>query len=154
MSFSLTEAALIDGSKTVTRRLGWQSLRCGDYVRAVRKAMGLKKGERVFALAVLRIISARREPLNRINRHDVKREGFPQMSPDDFVAFFVAEMRCPVGQVVTRIEFEICRCRTCGHFSREFADCGNCSAGPLPSDVVETNFCSDWSKRVETPCPA
>ena len=44
MSFALTEAQLLDGTKTVTRRLGWTMLKPGDHFRAVRKAMGLRKG--------------------------------------------------------------------------------------------------------------
>lgn len=46
MSFALTEQQLMDGTKTVTRRVGWANLKPGDRLTAVRKAMGLKKGPR------------------------------------------------------------------------------------------------------------
>ncbi len=40
MSVSLTEAAVRDRTKTVTRRLGWLFLRVGDRVTLCRKVMG------------------------------------------------------------------------------------------------------------------
>lgn len=144
MSFSLTEEALMAGKKTVTRRLGWQTLKAGDYVCAVRKAMGLKKGEKVFRLAILKITCVLIEALSRIDQADVRREGFWQMTPADFVAMFTREMRCDAKTPVTRVSFEICRCRTCCHFSRECGEMGNCSESGFPTDVLASNFCSDW----------
>jgi hypothetical protein len=46
MSFALTEQQILDGTKDVTRRLGWLFLKRGDLIRPVRKCMGLKRGER------------------------------------------------------------------------------------------------------------
>jgi hypothetical protein len=51
MSFSLTERQLLDGSKSVTRRLGWRMLKAGDELLAVRKCMGIRKGEHQQVLA-------------------------------------------------------------------------------------------------------
>lgn len=108
MSFALTERQLMsdgDDAKDITRRLGWISLKPGDAVGAVRKAMGLKKGEQVVRLCTLRIVSVRREPLDAIDQNDVRREGFPEMTPTEFVAFFCRANKCAPDAVVTRIEF-------------------------------------------------
>ena len=48
ISFSMTTPQFLDGSKDVTRRMGWNRLRASDTLRAVKKAMGLKKGESAF----------------------------------------------------------------------------------------------------------
>lgn len=108
MSFALTEPQLLDGSKTVTRRMGWKHLKPGDEVIAVRKAMGLKKGERAVRLARLRIVATRREPLWLITCDDVVREGFPDMTPVEFMDFFCRSHKgCAASTPVTRIEFEM-----------------------------------------------
>ena len=52
------------------------------------------------------ITSIRREPLNAITAADCKREGFPWMSPSDFVEFFCKAMHARPCTIVTRIEFE------------------------------------------------
>lgn len=45
MSVSLTEDAVRDRRKTVTRRLGWKFLEAGDRLTLCRKVMGRRKGE-------------------------------------------------------------------------------------------------------------
>ena len=105
MSFALTEAQLLDGSKTVTRRLGWKTLKPGDRFQAVRKAMGLKKGERVEPLAVCEVLSICRERLDAIDQQDCRLEGFPDLSPVLFVDMFCRAMRCTPATIVTRIWF-------------------------------------------------
>ena len=107
MSFSLTEAQLLDGSKTVTRRVGWTFLKPGDRVRAVRKAMGLAKGEKVHPLGVIEILDVRREPLCDITSQDCRREGFPGMGPAEFGMMFRKAMKCEWLTMVTRIEFRM-----------------------------------------------
>jgi hypothetical protein len=106
MSFSLTERQFLDGSKTVTRRLGWASLGPGARLRAVRKAMGLKKGEQQVVLGTLLVTGVTREELGVISQADVVREGFPEMTPEEFVAMFCKHMGGKPNQIVTRIEFE------------------------------------------------
>jgi hypothetical protein len=106
MSFALTESQLLDGSKTVTRRKGWRVLKVGDQLSAVRKAMGLKPGEKLHRLAVLEVVSVRREPLEAITADDCAREGFPRMSAAEFVEFFRRHMGGGTDQEVTRIEFK------------------------------------------------
>lgn len=106
ISFALTEPQLLDGSKTVTRRLGWTYLKAGDRLNAVRKAMGLRKGESVHVLATIEITSVRREPLSWITAEDVAREGFPDMTPIEFIAFFCRSHKgCEPSTTITRIAF-------------------------------------------------
>ena len=106
MSFAHTTQQVLDRSKTVTRRLGWHSLAVGTELIAVRKSMGLKRGERVERLARIRVTDVRRERLCFIDRADVKREGFERMTVTQFVEHFCALMRCEPLDYVTRIEFE------------------------------------------------
>jgi len=108
MSFALTERQLLDGTKTVTRRLGWLTLKPGDELLAVNKAMGLRKGEKSRALARIRVISVMREPLDTITPLECAAEGFPGMPPSEFVEMFCAAhaKRCTPTTLVTRIKFE------------------------------------------------
>lgn len=106
MSFALTERQLLDGSKTVTRRLGWQFLKPGDRLKAVRKCMGLKKGEHPVVLTIIDVLHVSRERLHAISQAEVWREGF-RMTPAEFVAFFCKHMKCQPDTVVTRVEFKL-----------------------------------------------
>ena len=106
ISFFLTTPQFLDGSKDVTRRLGWKNLKPGDRLMAVRKAQGLKKGEHPEKLGVIEVVSVRREPLWSIDNDDVKREGFPDMVWEDFVDMFCKHMKCERSTRVTRIEFK------------------------------------------------
>lgn len=106
MSFWHTRRQFLDGTKTVTRRLGWKFLRPDDRFCAVEKAQGLKKGERVKRLGVCRVVSVRRERLDAITKSDVTREGFPDKSTWFFVTLFSVAMKCSWHDTVTRIEFE------------------------------------------------
>lgn len=106
ISFSMTESQFLDGSKTVTRRTGWLKVKAGDRLRGVRKGMGLKKGEKQHVLGDLDVVSARRERLDAITPEDVVREGFPDMTCGEFVAFFCkGHAGCRPFSPVTRIEF-------------------------------------------------
>ena len=113
MAFSHTSPQIVDRSKTVTRRTGWRYLKAGDLIEAVEKSRGLKKGERVRTLGVLKVVSVRVEPLSRLvtdaryAEDELPREGFPCWSRDDFIAMFlrVNSLRSTAVRV-TRIEFE------------------------------------------------
>lgn len=105
MSFALTKTQLLDGSKTVTRRLGWLFLRAADRVLAVSKGMGLRPGEKADIYGSIGILGVRREPLNAIDQADCAREGFPNMDPPQFVEMFCRHIRCDPHTVITRIEF-------------------------------------------------
>ena len=113
MAFSRTAPQILDRSKTVTRRTGWHYLKPGDVIQAVEKSRGLKKGERVRELAVLRVVNVRVEPLSRLltdpryAEDELPREGFPCWSRDEFVDTFLRTNRLKSAAVrVTRIEFE------------------------------------------------
>ena len=109
MSFSMTTDAAWAKTKTVTRRLGWWNLKPGDLVQQVEKAQGLKKGERVVPIHVIRIVSSRPEPLDAIARYgsdELDREGFPGQSPAEFVELFMRHNKVGPRAEVNRIEFE------------------------------------------------
>lgn len=109
MSFSLTTDQIRDGTKTVTRRLGWKFLKPGDLVRPVVKGMGLKKGEKVQPIrGPLRVVSARRETLRDMiyERNACKKEGFPMLTTLKFIRMFRRHMRVEMKTIITRIEFE------------------------------------------------
>ncbi len=105
ISFSMTEPQFLDGSKTVTRRLKWESLKRGDRLTAIRKGMGLKKGEKQHVLGEIEVVNVGRERLEEIEAADVVREGFPKMTPAEFVEMFCGHMKCKPHWDVTRIEF-------------------------------------------------
>ena len=106
ISFSLTESRVRDRSKTVTRRSGWRLLRPGERLNACVKCMGLKKGEKIQKICVIEVVSAIQVRLSDIDENDCIREGFPDMSPQEFVDFFCKEMKCKPEAIVTRIEFK------------------------------------------------
>ena len=107
MSFSLTTAQVEARTKTVTRRRveTWRTLKPGDRLTAVHKAMGLKPGEKQRVLATIEVVSVRAERLDAITREDVVREGFPGVSPKHFVEMFCREMGAKPSDPVRRIEF-------------------------------------------------
>ena len=106
MSFALTTEQFRDGSKTVTRRLGWRFLKPGDVVMGCRKCQGLKPGEKLERLGPIRIVSVREEELWRMEEDDCAKEGFPHLRAKEFVTMFMDHMGCKSDRVVTRIEFE------------------------------------------------
>ena len=113
MAFSHTAPQIQDRSKTVTRRTGWRYLKPGDLVQAVEKSRGLRKGERIRQLAVLRVVNVRVEPLSRLvtdaryAEDELPREGFPCWSRDEFIEMFLRANRLKTTAVsVTRIEFD------------------------------------------------
>jgi hypothetical protein len=106
MAVSLTEAQARDRSKTVTRRTGWRMLRPGDQLTLCPKVMGRRHGEPLDRITTVEVTDVRREPLNAITPADVTAEGFPRMTPAEFVRFFCAAHRgCVPGSEVTRIQW-------------------------------------------------
>lgn len=120
ISCRLTTAQIISRIKRVTRRVGWTYLRPGDRLCAIEKGQGLKKGEHVKRLAVLRVLDVRFEPLERLfedldyGLREVTLEGFPpapgvaaEWAIETFVGMFLdthdgVNLRTPL----TRIEFD------------------------------------------------
>lgn len=117
MSFALTTQQVIDECKFVTRRLGWRNLKAGQQIRAVRKCMGLRKGEAIQVLKEpLTVVSVRLEPLRAMlddpeyGMLECALEGFGHHSayhlPGGFVEMFCAtHAGCTPESIITRIEF-------------------------------------------------
>ena len=106
MSVALTEGAVRRRQKTVTRRMGWRFLKPGDELQLCRKVMGRKPDEPLVRIALVRVVSVRREQLSAISKVDVMREGFVEWTPEQFVRFFCSNMKCEPSDEVTRIEWE------------------------------------------------
>lgn len=117
ISFALTVPQVMEGTKLVTRRLGWLHLKVGDQLRPVRKCMGLRPGEKLDVLRdPIVVVDVRREPLRRMTDDldygftECVLEGFglhpDYRFPSAFVAMFCATHRgCTPDTLVTRIEF-------------------------------------------------
>jgi hypothetical protein len=116
LSVSLTEGAVRDRTKTVTRRLGWwedkngrRLVKAGDTLTLCRKVMGRRKGEPLVRLCDVEVVDVRREPLwDGLNDDEAAREGFPGWSRLDFYLFFRDGILRGVDEptrVVTRIEW-------------------------------------------------
>lgn len=95
MSCAMTVDAVLDRSKTVTRRHvdTWKDLKPGDRLTLIEKGMGLKKGERQRVLAEVEITDVRVEDILDIDAADCAREGFPDMTPIGFVSFWLLSHR-------------------------------------------------------------
>ena len=115
ISFSLTTEQIRNRTKTVTRRLGWKNLKPGDLLQGCVKCMGLKPGEKIQKLGVIRVVSVRREPLRRMDvepfygMDEARKEGFIHNNSRAgwfFVRMFCKHMKCTPETEVTRIEFE------------------------------------------------
>lgn len=110
MSVSLTERAVVERRKTVTRRLGWRFLKPDDRLTLCRKVMGRRRPdgtvEPLVRLAEVEVVNVRRESLDLITADDVRREGFSLQTPTWFVRFFCStHSGCTPATTVTRIEF-------------------------------------------------
>ena len=123
ISFSLTTDQIRNRSKTVTRRMNWLKLKAEDRLQACVKCRGLKPGEKLAVLAVIEVVSVRREKLNTLlgvpqsevagdfytpseARDEINAEGFPLLTAAEFVKFFCASHKgCTPETDVTRIEF-------------------------------------------------
>lgn len=113
MSFALTTEQVRRRKKTVTRRLGWRDAKPGTVVQPIVKGQGLKKGETVERIdGPIRFVDVRLERLDRMvdepeyGRAECIREGFPDLTPAEFVVMFCQHNRCAPFDRVTRIEFE------------------------------------------------
>lgn len=106
MSVALTEDAVRDRSKTVTRRMGWLNLTPGTRLTLCRKVMGRRRGEPLVRIVDVEVVDVRREPLGAITAAEVAAEGFPSWTPAEFVEFFCGSHKgCAPSSEVTRIEW-------------------------------------------------
>lgn len=111
MSFSLTTAQIRAQTKDVTRRAGWLDLEVGEQLQACEKVMGLR-GKPLVRICVIEVVDFRRETLNQMTifpaygATEVKREGFPLMTPAGFVQFFCQSHKPLLShELISRIEF-------------------------------------------------
>lgn len=120
MSVALTEQAVLERRKRVTRRAGWTMLRPGDHLTLCRKVMGRRKGEPLVRIVDVEVVSIRRELLSEITDEEVALEGFtaedlakyiaegdtgPGALARAFCRFFVEHMGGGIDQEVTRVEW-------------------------------------------------
>ena len=106
MAVSLTEPQVRARTKTVTRRVGWLMLRVGDQLTLCPKVMGRRRGDPLDRITTVEVTAVRREPLEAITAADVAAEGFPQMTPADFITFFCRTHRgCTASTEITRIKW-------------------------------------------------
>ena len=106
MSFAMTTEQAWKKIKKVTRRQAWWNLKPDTLIQQVVKGMGLKKGEKVERIHVIRILSVEREPVAAITLEDVIKEGFPDWTPDQFIDFYCNAHRMDPEEECNRIEFE------------------------------------------------
>ncbi len=112
MSFKLTQDQMRNRTKSVTRRVGWASLKEGDLITAVVQAQGLKLRESPITLGMIKIVGCRAELLSRIidepeyGEREMVLEGFPDMKPEDFVVMLEATNKDANVGIINRIEFE------------------------------------------------
>ena len=113
MSFALTKKQYQARTKTVTRRNGWLKLKAGDTFNGVEKSQGLKRGEHVVIMGTNTCVSNRREPLRLMTdnleygKQEVIKEGFPEMTPQEFVSFFCSTHKGVTPEtIISRIEFD------------------------------------------------
>ncbi len=98
--------------KDVTRRDGWEFLQPGDRLAACEKCQGLGKGGKITRICTIEVVTVMREPLRRMldepayGKEECRREGFPDMTPAEFVAFFCKGHKgVTLDTILTRIEF-------------------------------------------------
>ena len=108
MSFSMTTGAFTRKEKRVTRRMGWVDLQPGEHLMGVQKCRGLKRGEKVRRIHAIVVINVRREPVSAIALEEdgTAKEGFPDMTAEEFIDMFCRHNKCGPDEIITRIEFD------------------------------------------------
>lgn len=148
MSVALTEQAVRERRKTVTRRLGWRVAEAGMELDLCRKVMGRQAGEPLVRIARVRVVSTRWEPLSAVTDADVYREGFTDADLRTapwggryvsdhlntprlwFLMFFTHHMTVHPDALVTRIEWEYL----------DLGPCGQCGYGFDQHGATPTNL--------------
>ena len=110
ISFTLTIEQVRCQTKTITRRIGWDSLKVGDRLQPIEKGMGLKKGETQTLLGCpIEIVNIKKGPIESITPSDVIAEGFPLWTTAEFIEFICSKNKCRPDTIVNRIEFRYLR---------------------------------------------
>ena len=121
MSVALTEQAVVERRKTVTRRLGWHHATAGMRLTLCRKVMGRKRPdgsvEPLVRLAEVEIVDVRRERIWDITDEDIVREAVDPALFDEhytetgqpteraWIDWFCDAMDCRPDDYITRIEW-------------------------------------------------
>ncbi len=114
ISFSATISQFRARQKHVTRRGNakgptWKNLRPGDQLMGCEKCQGLGKGGKIVKMGAITVLEVSREPLNNIlNRpaFETALEGFPELSPAQFIEMFCEMNDCEPETEITRILFD------------------------------------------------
>ena len=120
ISFFMTTDQVRDEIKDVTRRVGWWHLKTGDFLCGVVKGQGLKEGEEVERINVIKVKDVRPERLGRMlddreyGFEEIRREGFQfdekYRWPSAWVPWFceghsTKAKPCTENTTINRIEF-------------------------------------------------
>lgn len=112
ISFYMTKKQIRARTKTVTRRMGWDFLEPMDKLQGCDKCQGLGKGGKIVHNEVIVVVDVRKERLDRMitepeyGAEEVIKEGFPEMMPAEFVAFYCKGHKgCEPSSSINRIEF-------------------------------------------------
>jgi hypothetical protein len=104
MSVAETTDQVLDRSKIETRRLGWKFVKPGDVLTLVdRNPRTGKPWQRLADVEVLRVTLY--STLCFIDQASVIDEGFPDLTPEQFVEFFCRTFKCEPRQEVTVIRW-------------------------------------------------
>lgn len=112
MSFALTTSQMYACTKFCTSRNGWERAFVGQEVTAVEKGQGIPKGGHVVKIGPIRFLVVRFELLSRMitepeyGAWKVVAEGFPQMTPAEFVDMYCRANACKPERVITHIEIK------------------------------------------------
>lgn len=164
MSVALTTEQVRARQKTVTRRAGWKVLKPGDLVTLCPKVRGRRAGEPLERIVTVEVVSTRRERLDSITPEDVIAEGFPNMTPAQFIDFFAATHRGVTASTeITRIQWQYPReCRSCGCTDYQACDTMHGPCGWQATYDDHSGICTACqpgrapgpAPRPETPCSA
>lgn len=126
MSFAITTDQILNRTKTVTRRVGWNHLKIGERLLAVDKL----RTRSAQKLAVIEVVSIRKERVLDIRTDDCRREGMGRGEcwckrkscdqaggPWCFINMFCDAMGVAPDATVNRIEFKYVD--ECGYGSDE-----------------------------------
>ena len=108
ISCAKTIPQVVAQTKTETRRLGWKLARPAWRLIVIERN-DYRRGGTPVALACVELIHTARERLCDISPDAVVREGFPEMTPREFIAFFCREMRAAPDVELTVLRWRYLR---------------------------------------------
>lgn len=159
MSVSMTKEAVIDGTKTVTRRHidTWKTLKPGDQLTLIEKGMGLRKGEKQRVLATVEVVSVHTQHLRDVylaveeeyRRRITAEEGLPHLRVWEFVRFWLdGHGYKSAGNDGIDVDGKAVQCRRIEwkYLTRICPECANMFDGTVPGHVYGSSW--DW-----VPCP-